>query len=96
MKALIVITDSEAVKEFERAFLESGERGFTVVPKVYGRGRTGLRIGNRVHPGGTSLLFSVVPDDQASETLRFLRSVRDTARVGEVTKIFGVSAEDLS
>lgn len=36
MKMLVVITDSEAVREFERAFLEDadGGRGFTVVPKA--------------------------------------------------------------
>ena len=71
----VVITDSEAIKEFERAFLESGDR---------------------VHPGGLSLLFTVVPDADATATLGFLRGVRDQANVKEVTKIFSLPAEDVS
>jgi hypothetical protein len=92
----VVITDSEAIKEFERAFLESGDRGFTVAPKVFGRGRSGLKTGDRVHPGGLSLLFTVVPDADATATLGFLRSVRDQADVKDVTKIFSLPAEDVS
>jgi len=92
----VVVTDSEAMKTFERAFLESGDRGFTVVPKVLGRGRSGLKAGDRVHPGGLSLLVTVVPDTDATATLGFLRSVRDQADVKEVTKIFSVPAEDVS
>jgi hypothetical protein len=96
VKAFVVVTDSEAVKDFERAFLESGDRGFTVIPKVFGRGRSGLRTGDRVHPGGSALLFTVVSDEEAQATLAFLRRIRDAAGVKEVTKIFGLHAEDLS
>jgi hypothetical protein len=92
----VVVTDSEAMKTFERAFLESGDRGFTVVPKVLGRGRSGLKAGDRVHPGGMSLLFTVVQDADATATLGFLRGVRDQADVKEGTKIFSVPAEDVS
>ena len=96
MKAFVVVTDSEAVTEFERAFIESGDRGFTIVPRVFGRGRTGLRTGDRVHPGGSALFFTVVADAEASRTLSLLKDVRDRAGAGDVTKIFGLPAEDLS
>jgi hypothetical protein len=95
VRALIVITDSEAVRGFERALLESGDRGFTIVPTVWGRGRTGLKAGDRVHPGGSSLLFSVVPDAEAEATLRFLREVRDRLGVAESTKIFATRVDEL-
>ena len=62
MKAVVVITDSDAMEAFERAFLESGDRGFTIMPTVAGRGKTGLKTGDRVHPGGSSLLFTVLAD----------------------------------
>jgi hypothetical protein len=42
MRAVVVITDSEAVKAFERAFVESGTRGFTILPTRAGRGRTNI------------------------------------------------------
>jgi hypothetical protein len=96
VKAFVVVTDSEVMKEFERAFIESGDRGFTIVPRVFGRGRTGLRAGDRVHPGGSDLFFTVVADAEASGTLSLLKDVRDRAGAGDVTKIFGLPAQDLS
>lgn len=96
MRMLVVITDSEAMQAFERGFLEQGDRGFTIVPRVVGRGRTGLRTGDRVHPGGSSLLFTVVPDDDVEATLAFLRRSRDESGAREVTKIYSLPVENLS
>jgi hypothetical protein len=88
VKAVVLITDSEAMRSFERAFLESGDRGFTIVPTLIGRGRTGLKAGDRVHPGASSLLFTVIGDDEVEGTLAFLRGVRDAAGVGDQTKLY--------
>lgn len=93
---LVVITDSEAMPQFERGFIESGNRGFTVVPEILGRGKSGLRTGDRVHPGASSLLFSVVSDAESDETLKMLRSIRDRAGVAELTKIYALPAEEVS
>jgi hypothetical protein len=88
VKAVIVITDSAAMHAFERAFLESGDRGFTVVPTLVGRGRTGLKAGDRVHPGASSLLFTVLAENEVEGTLAFLRGVRDAAGVRDQTKLY--------
>ncbi len=94
MKAIVVITDSDAIPAFERAFLESGDRGFTVVPTVWGRGKSGLKTGDRVHPGGSSLLFTVVPDQEREAVLAFVRGVRDRAGVRDLTKIYVTGVEE--
>jgi nitrogen regulatory protein PII len=94
MKAIVVITDSEAVSAFERAFLECGERGFTVIPTVWGRGKTGLKAGDRVHPGGSSMLLTVVPEEDAQPALEFVRGVRDRAGVAAATKIYLAQIEE--
>ena len=95
MRAVVVITDSEAMKAFERAFVESGDRGFTIVPTVLGRGKTGLKAGDRVHPGASSLLFSVLDEDELDATLAFLRQVRDAAGVRDHTKIYVAPIEEV-
>lgn len=94
MKAIVVVTDSEAMHHFERGFVADGGRGFTLVPKVLGSGKTGLKGGNRVHPGGASLLFTVVPDADFEPALAFVRRLRDEAGAAETTKIFVVPAEE--
>lgn len=88
MKAVVVITDSEAVQQFEKTCLTNPSRGFTVIPQALGRGRSGLHTGDRIHPGGESILFTVVPDAELEATLAALRSARDLAGVAEVTRIF--------
>ena len=95
MKAIVVITDSEAMKDFERAFIQSGERGFTIVPTLLGRGKTGLKMGDRVHPGSSSLLFTVLPESELDGTLAFLRTVRDAAGVREQTKLYVAPIEEV-
>lgn len=95
MTAIILITDAEAMKSFERAFIESGSRGFTIVPTVIGRGKTGLKAGDRVHPGGSSLLFTVLAENELHPTLDFLRQVRDAAGVRDHTKMYVAPIEEV-
>jgi hypothetical protein len=95
MKAIVVITESNALEEFQRACMSNPERGFTVIPEVWGRGKTGLKTGDRVHPGGSALLFTVVPDDELEATTAFLREVRDRAGVGASTKIYVAAIEEV-
>ena len=95
MRAVVVITDSDAIRDFERAFLEAGNRGFTILPAVLGRGRTGLKTGDRIHPGASSLLFSVVSEDEAPEVLEFVKGVRDRAGVVESTKIYFAPVDEV-
>ena len=96
MKVIVVITDSEAMKDFERAFIESGDRGFTIVPAILGRGKTGLKAGDRVHPGGSSLMFTVLADRELDSALAFLRNVRDAAGVREQTKLYVAPIDEVS
>ena len=95
MRAVVVITDADAIRDFERAFLEAGSRGFTIVPEVFGRGRSGLKTGDRVHPGGSSLLFSVVGDHEVEEVVAFVKGVRDRAGVTDSTKIYSAPVDEM-
>jgi hypothetical protein len=68
MKAIMIVTDSEAVPAFERAIAER-HRGFTVLEAILGSGSSGLKAGDRVHPGTSSLVFTVVPQTDLEATL---------------------------
>lgn len=93
---VVVVTDSEAVREFERGLVERGGPGFTVVPRVWGSGRTGLKAGDRIHPGGSSLLFTVVPDAELPKTLALLHELRERAGAGPSTKTYVLAAEEVA
>jgi hypothetical protein len=94
MRAVVIVTDSEAVRSFERAFLQRGV-GFTVVPNAWGGGRRGLRAGDRVHPGGCSVVFSVVDDDRLESTLELVAGVRDEA-AAECTHVYVAPVEQVA
>ena len=94
MKAIILITDSEAMPDFERVLLAEGHQGFTVVPAVAGSGRHGLKTGDRVHPGSSSLLLTVAPEDAAQTLLSLLRQARDGAGYGDRTRLWSFAVEE--
>jgi hypothetical protein len=96
MKAIMLVTDSEVMREFERALVAEGHRGFTVVPAVEGSGRTGLKTGDRVHPGSSSLLLTVAGEEEAQALIEALRRVRDSSGYGEVTRIWSFAAEEVA
>ncbi len=95
MKALLIVTDSEAVPAFERALADRHE-GFTVLPAVVGSGRSGVKAGDRVHPGGSSLIFTVVPEAEMQASIDTLRRARDEARVASATRIWAFGADEVA
>ena len=95
MKALLIVTDSEAVPAFERALADRHE-GFTVLPAVVGSGRSGVKAGDRVHPGGSSLIFTVVPEAELQAAIDTLRRARDEARVASATRIWAFDADEVA
>jgi hypothetical protein len=94
MKAFVVLTDSDAMPAFERAFLEA-RHGFTVIPGAIGSGRTGFKAGDRVHPGGSSLLFAVAGDDEREGVAALLRRVQGEAGVADATRLYTFDVEEL-
>ncbi len=96
MKAIMLVTDSEAMRDYERALVAEGHRGFTVVPALEASGRHGLKTGDRVHPGSSSLLLTVVGEPDVPPLLSALRRVRDDKGYGEVTRIWSFAAEEVA
>jgi hypothetical protein len=94
MRAIMLITESEAMKEFERVLITEGHQGFTVVPAVAGSGRHGLKTGDRVHPGSSSLLLTVAREDTAASLLGLLRRTRDAAGRAERTRMWSFTVDE--
>jgi hypothetical protein len=92
MKALVVVTDSEAVPAFERA-LAARHEGFTVLPAALGSGRSGLKSGDRVHPGRSSLIFTVLGRGGEDATLAALQQARDASGCAERTRMWSLEVE---
>ncbi len=96
MKAILLITDSEAMREFERVLVAEGHHGFTVMPAVAGSGRRGLKTGDRVHPGSSSLLLTVVGDRELAPMLELLRGVRERVGGPEASRLWSFSVDEVA
>jgi hypothetical protein len=94
MKAILIITDSEAVPAFEHAFA-SGRRGFTVIPGLVGMGKSGLKAGDRIHPGGSSLVLTVGPDEKHGETVDLVRRARDGSGYAGETRMWSFAVDEI-
>jgi nitrogen regulatory protein PII len=95
MKAIMLITDSEAMRGFERVLIGEGHHGFTVVPAVAGSGRHGLKTGDRVHPGSSSLLLTVVGDQDVSPMVALLRQARREAGGTDAARIWSFHVDEV-
>jgi len=95
MKAILVVTDSEALPSFEQA-LAGRSDGFTVIPGLVGKGRSGLKTGDRVHPGGSSLLLTVVSEHEAAAVVSLIKTARDESGFADETRIWTFAAESVA
>ncbi len=51
---------------------------------------------NRVHPGGSSLIFTVVPEAELQAAVDTLRRARDEARTASATRIWAFGADEVA
>lgn len=85
MKMLFMVTDSEYEPHCMNTLKEKGVTGYTVVPEVFGAGKEGLKMGDRVHPGASAIVVAVVPDEAAGDLLACIRQCVANGKIGEST-----------
>jgi hypothetical protein len=96
MKAILLVTDSEAMREYERVLVAEGHHGFTVVPATAGSGRHGFKTGDRVHPGSSSLLLAVVGEAELAPIVGLLRGARPQTESATGTRIWSFDVQELA
>ncbi len=63
MKMLMIIVEDQYRDAVEVVLEDYKIKGFTEIPTVFGEGEHGKRLGSRLHPGASSIVFSIVSDD---------------------------------
>ena len=69
MKMLMIIVDDRFRDAVEVVLEEHDSIGFTEIPTVFGEGIHGKKLGSRLHPGASSIVFSIVREE-AAETIK--------------------------
>ncbi len=68
MKLALLVFNAAHDRQIRELLEDLNVPGFTEVRQVYGTGESGARFGTHTWPGHDTLIFSVLPDNQA-ETL---------------------------
>jgi hypothetical protein len=62
MKMLMLIVDDSRKEELEVLLDRSGVIGYTEVPRVIGRGKSGQRLGSRTFPHTSAVIFTMIEE----------------------------------
>ena len=67
MKLLMIVIDDASRMSVEDMLARHEVKGYTEIPLVYGEGTHGKRLGSLLHPGASSIVFTVVSADKVAE-----------------------------
>jgi hypothetical protein len=89
---VLIVADAARLETCHRVLRDLGAPGYTALPVTEGAGRTGLRSGDRVHPGALAAIFVVDEDAGATRLFDALAERRDAAG-DRVTRLFLLPVE---
>jgi nitrogen regulatory protein PII len=92
VKLLMVMADTVRLDLLRDKLMEMGAPGYTVLPVIEGAGQTGVRRGDRVHPGALAMVLVVAEDALAGTLFEGLKRCRDECG-DTVTRIFVMPVE---
>ena len=81
MKMLMIVARDSMVSELEKLLQDNGTSAYTIIKNAMGKGLTGRVYGDFLQPDINSIIFSVLPSDQAEKVVSAL-----TARHKDLTK----------
>lgn len=80
MKMLIIVARDSMLSELEELLRANGISGYTILSHVLGKGLTGRVYGSFLQPDINSIIFAVLPSDQADRAVSALAALH-TARL---------------
>lgn len=80
MKTLIIVARDSMLGELEELFHKNGISAYTILSNVKGKGETGRVRGTFLSPEINSIIFTVLPSDQADRAVNALKALH-AARV---------------
>jgi len=79
MKLVMIITESQYKEELEVLLAKHDITGFTEIPKVHGRGESGLRMGSGAYPKTSTVILTAVPKAKMEELRHDIECLCDEA-----------------
>lgn len=94
MKMVVITVISLYLDETRRLIEKLGVGGFTELSEVKGSGRKGKRMDSLVWPGTSSMLITVVSDQQAAQLMETLKEYSSTLAERDALRAFKLNVEE--
>lgn len=93
---LLIVGRDSMLSELEALLRENGIRAYTIISNVMGTGLTGRVEGVFLTPDINSIIFSVLPSDQADRAVNALTALPTTEGLGQPVplKVFTLPCEE--
>jgi nitrogen regulatory protein PII len=92
MKLVMMMADAARLDTVKADLAQLGAPGYTVIPVAEGAGRTGVRSGDRVHPGALAVVM-VIEEDAAAGRLFDEMVKRRDHHADDVSRLFLIPVE---
>jgi len=94
MKMLLVVARDSMLSELEALLRENGISAYTIISNVKGTGLTGRVDGAFLKPDINSIIFSVLPSDQANKAVSALTALHTAQGQPVPLKVFTLPCEE--
>ena len=94
MKMLLIVARDSMLSELEALLRENGISAYTIISNVKGTGLTGRVDGAFLKPEINSIIFSVLPSDQADRAVSALTAPHTAQGQPVPLKVFTLPCEE--
>ena len=95
MKLLMILVDSNHQEDVENLLEDHDVPGFTELPNVLGKGRTGRKMGTRAFPGSSTLYFVGIGDEGCHGLCDRLKELQQQAGPEEGLKAYTIDSTEI-
>ena len=88
MKVLLIFVDAHHAADVQQLLEASDLSGYSEFPNVLGKGRTGIKRGNRAFPGTSTLYFVALPEGECAGLCDDLHKLRGSKGPEEGLKAY--------
>jgi len=93
MKLLMIMVDSNHREDVERILDAHDVPGYTELPNVLGKGKSGRKFGSRAFPGSNTLYFTVIGGNTCQTLCAELKDLDEKSGPDEGLTAFILDAE---
>ena len=95
MKMVMIVCPEKRTDAIRELIAEQDVHAYSELHEVSGAGAKGMKFGNRIWPGQSVVIFTVVPEDKKAGLLSALRECRNSLTSSDSLHAFVLPVEEV-